>query len=122
MGDQKSLHKANSDEIIENSYSDSEFVTSNGTPINQDENLPYDIDFINDDKVNDVSQNTAKECTDTQLLRIVKQLQDLRTEQHWKYINHQNDEAKARETKSRFIITHVNLMNPENFSAESPKR
>lgn len=82
MGDQKSLHKANRDEIIENSYSDSEFVTSNGTPINQDENVPYDIDFINDDKVNDVSQNTAKECTDTQLLRIVNQLQDLRTEQH----------------------------------------
>lgn len=82
MGDQKSLHKANRDEIIENSYSDSEFVTSNGTPINQDENVPYDIDFINDDKVNDVSQNAAKECTDTQLLRIVKQLQDLRTEQH----------------------------------------
>ena len=33
---------------------------------------------------------------------------------------HQNEEARAPETKSRSMITDVNL-EPENISAESPK-
>ena len=66
------------------------------------------------------SQNTAKKRRDTQLPQIVKQLKNVKVEQHSKYITHQNEEAKSQETKNRLMITDVNLAS-DNISAESPK-
>lgn len=46
------------------------------------------------------SVTILKECTDTQLPWILKQLQNIAAEQHSKYINHQNEEMKSQETKN----------------------
>lgn len=46
------------------------------------------------------SVTILKECTDTQLPWILKQLQNIAAKQHSKYINHQNEEMKSQETKN----------------------
>ena len=71
---------------------------------NQNSNVAYGTDFTRNN-VNDFSVNTAEECANMQLPRIQKQLQDIRAQQHSKYLNYQNDERKACGTKSMSIIT-----------------
>ena len=46
--------------------------------------------------------------------------QNVRAQQHSKYLNYQNKEIKARGTKNMSIITDVNRV-PEIISKESPK-
>ena len=48
------------------------------------------------------------------------QRQNVRAQQHSKYLNYQNKEIKARGTKNMSIITDVNRV-PEIISKESPK-
>ena len=121
VSNQKSSRNSNSDKIIKNSFSDSNVTNRNGTSTNLDRDITGDTDFtIDNNNVNHFSENTTKEFMDTKLPRIVKQLQDVRAEQHLNFINHQNEEAKAQEAKNRFMITDVKIA-LENISAESPK-
>ena len=70
ISDQKSSDNSNSNKIIESSSQNR----------NQDSNVAHGIDFIRNNNVNDVSINTAEECTNIQLPRIQKQLQDVRAQ------------------------------------------
>lgn len=121
VGNQTS-HNSNSDEIIENSSLDSDVTNPNVTSINQDRNVTDDIDFtIDNNNDNDVSENSkCTECAETQLSRILKQLQDVRAEQHSNYLTYRNKEGEAWETKNRSLIVDVDL-GPENISAKSTK-
>ena len=96
VGNQTS-HNSNSDEIIENSSLDSDVTNPNVTSINQDRNVTDDIDFtIDNNNDNDVSENSkCTECAETQLSRILKQLQDVRAEQHSNYLTYRNKEGEA---------------------------
>ena len=110
ISNQKSSDSSNNDKIIENSSQNR----------NQDSNITYCIDFTKNNNADRISIITAEECTNIQLPPVQKQSQNVRAQQHSKYLNYQNEEIKALGTKDMLVITDVND-EAEIISKETPK-